>query len=248
MQLKEFKAITKLRYGKLVCVVKYRANIIIQETDVDIVRIWRKPNTKLNLGRNSLVQFAIRVLSIAANSAGLERSWSKLGNIHTKLRNRLALEKARKTSVLVDDLRRRHTDASLSQKRRKRCFRKLSSNSGTSASASTTLNSESMGNDMDTDSDDENLDMDFRAVAQKCIDDVENDCDIEDVPQSPNPPPRVFFGTKEPIPLELLFKFPADHSATSELSFFKHSALRNLEKEMQLYEYFSSDLSSIEGE
>ena len=226
--------------------MKYGANIIIQETDVDIFRIWLKPNTKLNLGRNSLVQFAIRVLSIAANSAGLERSWSKLGNIHTKLRNRLALEKARKTSVLVDDLRCRHTEAGLSQKRRKRCFRELSSNSGTSASASTTLNSESMGNDMDTDSDDENLDMDFRAVAQKCIDDVENDCDIEDVPQSP--PPRVFFGTKEPIPLELLFKFPADHSATSELSFFKHSALRNLEKEMQLYEYFSSNLSSIEGE
>ena len=85
---------------------------------------------------------------------------------------------------------------------------------------------------MDTDSDDENPDMDFRAVAQKCIyiDGVENDCDIEDAPQSPNPSPRIFFGTKEPIPLELLFKFPTDYSATSELSFFKHNGLRNLEK------------------
>jgi len=83
---------------------------------------------------------------------------------------------------------------------------------------------------MDTDSDDENPDMDFRAVAQKCIDGVENDCDIEDAPQSPNPSLRIFFGTKEPIPLELLFKFPADYSATSELSFFKHNGLRNLEK------------------
>jgi hypothetical protein len=190
------------------------------------------------------VQFAIQVLSITANSAGLERSWSKLGNIHTKLRNRLALEKARKTSVLADDLKRRHTEAGLTQKRRKRCFGELS----TSASASTTLNSESIGDNMDTDSDDENPDIGFRAVAQNCIDGVENDCDTEDVPESPNPPPRVFFGTKEPIPLELLFKFPADRSATSELNFFKHNALRNLEKEMQLYESFSSDLFSIEGE
>ena len=66
----------------------------MQETDVNVVRIWHKLDMKLNLGRNSLVQFAIRVLSITANSTGLERSWSKLGNIHTKLRNCLTLEKA----------------------------------------------------------------------------------------------------------------------------------------------------------
>jgi hypothetical protein len=228
--------------------VKYGTNINIQETDIDIVRIWRKLDTMFNSGRNSLVQFAIRVLSITANSAGLEQSWNKLGNIHTKLRNRLALEMARKTSVLADDLKHRHTEVGLSQKRRKRCFGELNSSSSASASASTTLNLESTGNDMDADSDDENSDMDFRAVVQKCIDGVENDCDTEDVPQFPNPPPRVFFGTKEPIPFELLFKFPADHSATSELSFFKHSAVRNLEKEMQLYESFSSELFNIEGE
>jgi hypothetical protein len=83
----------KLRYGKL-HVVKYGANINIQEIEINVVRIWHKLDIKLNSGWNSLIQFTIRVLSITANSAGLEQSWSKLGNIHTKLRNCLALEKA----------------------------------------------------------------------------------------------------------------------------------------------------------
>jgi hypothetical protein len=93
--------------------VKYRVNINLQETDIDIICIWCKLNTKLNLGWNPLVQFTIQVLSITANSAGLEQSWSKLGNIHTKLQNHLALEKAQKTSILADNLRHHHTDAGL---------------------------------------------------------------------------------------------------------------------------------------
>jgi hypothetical protein len=51
-----------------------------------------------------------------------------------------------------------------------------------SASASTTFNSELIGDNMATDSDNKNPDIDFRAIVQKCIDGVENNCDIEDVP------------------------------------------------------------------
>jgi hypothetical protein len=64
----------------------------------------------------------IRILSVIANSGGCERSFSDFGITHTKLRNKLAAEKVHKITVVKTDLRRAHTAAGLTSKRRKCAF------------------------------------------------------------------------------------------------------------------------------
>jgi hypothetical protein len=215
-----------------------------QKTDIDIVRIWRKLDTKVNSGRNSLVQLAIRILSIIANSASLERSWSKLGIIHTKLRNRMALEKARKTSILADELKRRHVEAGLIQNRRKRHFGEYDNAATPSPSQTPSLTAAATtpddAGDADASSDDDEP-VTFQRIAQQCMDDVDKDQDIADGPQSSQPVQRVFFGTREPIPLKVLFIYPPDHSKPSDLDFFKQNGIRNLEKELEIYDSLAAD-------
>ncbi|KAH7922722.1 hypothetical protein BV22DRAFT_1106461 [Leucogyrophana mollusca] len=53
--------------------------------NVNVVEIWKNLDSGVSCGCNDLVKFAIRILSIVANSAGCERLYSSYGAIHTKL-------------------------------------------------------------------------------------------------------------------------------------------------------------------
>lgn len=57
-------------------------------------------------GRNSFVQLSVRILTITPNAGGAERTFSQMGIVHTKLRNRLGSEKVHKTVAVKMDLKR----------------------------------------------------------------------------------------------------------------------------------------------
>jgi hypothetical protein len=176
----------------------------------------------------------MRVLSIVASAASLERSWSKLGNTHTKLRNRMALEKARKTSILVDDLKRQHADAGLLPRRRKRKFGSDNPKEMSEHVSLTAVQAPDSEQPDGYDSSEEEPES-FTTLAQRCIADASADINAE-AEMSPQAP--VTFGGHQRIPLKLLFKYPEDHSKASEIYFFKSGGIRNLQKEMEFYESF----------
>lgn len=71
---------------------------------MDIVEVWRGIDNGKTSGRNSLVKFAIHILSIVVNSGGCERVFSCFGITHTKRCSCLSLEKVRKTAIVKMDL------------------------------------------------------------------------------------------------------------------------------------------------
>ncbi|KAH9884537.1 ribonuclease H-like domain-containing protein [Cubamyces lactineus] len=96
-----------------------------QGTDPNIVRIWTlidRSNEPLAIcpGRNGLTRLAIRVLSVAANSAGPERAFSSFGATHTKMRNRLGTDTVHKTTTVRMAIRREYVGAGLVRRRLKR--------------------------------------------------------------------------------------------------------------------------------
>lgn len=74
-------------------------------------------------GRQGLVKLAIRILSIVVNSAGTERTFTKFGNTHTKLRNRQSADSTHKITAVQMDIERDHANAR--HKRPKRKFGEL---------------------------------------------------------------------------------------------------------------------------
>jgi hypothetical protein len=60
---------------------------------LDLVLIWTCINNGNSHGRNAFVKLAIHVLSIVANSAGTECTFSSFGITHTKHHNKLRLKK-----------------------------------------------------------------------------------------------------------------------------------------------------------
>jgi hypothetical protein len=69
--------------------------------------------TAQTTGWNLLTRFAIRVLTMVANSASCERAFGNMGVTHTKWRSRLSAENVRKTTVVRMDLKRGHAAAGL---------------------------------------------------------------------------------------------------------------------------------------
>ena len=72
-------------------------NLIHIWQNVDQIRIGLHnedaPDGQTNNGRSGFIQLAIHILSIVLNSAATEQLFSQFGIIHTKLRNRLSVEK-----------------------------------------------------------------------------------------------------------------------------------------------------------
>ncbi|EIW55395.1 uncharacterized protein TRAVEDRAFT_131744, partial [Trametes versicolor FP-101664 SS1] len=96
-----------------------------KDTDIDIVSIWAdidRSNDALAVcpGRNGVAKLAIRILSVVANSAGVECAFSDFGRIHTKARNRLTTKTVHDTGTLRLAIRREHAVAGLSTRRLKR--------------------------------------------------------------------------------------------------------------------------------
>lgn len=210
-------------------------------------------------GVNQLVDLAVRILSIVANSAGCERLFSLFGIIHTKLRNRLGAEKVNQTATLKMELRREHAKEGLLSKRLKRRFGTQAQDESESNASETAANKDTTGPDVDAEElgagDDEAEDI--RGVISKLVKAVDEDdegegeepSDDEDLPErveirnSPAPAaPRIklFFGTKEPLTLAKIF----DHSEKKHehgLDFYWKGGIRNLEKEEELYELLAND-------
>ncbi|KAH7917936.1 hypothetical protein BV22DRAFT_1108476 [Leucogyrophana mollusca] len=126
---------------------------------IDLVKVWRMLDNRDTAGRNSFVKFSSWILSIIANTGATERVWSRFGINHTKLRNRLHLEKVRKTSIVGMDIQRHNVENGLVQPRRKWKFGALADEANPAELSSTTTSSHVNNADLDDgsdDSDDEN--------------------------------------------------------------------------------------------
>ncbi|TFK78604.1 hypothetical protein K466DRAFT_507046, partial [Polyporus arcularius HHB13444] len=82
----------------------------------DVAQIWKlidRSNDPYEIccGRNGLAKLAIRILSITANSADVERLFSLFGLIHTKRRNRLYTTTVHNTAVVRMSRLREHAEA-----------------------------------------------------------------------------------------------------------------------------------------
>lgn len=75
-----------------------------QGEEPNLVDLWRRFDCGVDTGANGLVALAMRVLSIVPNTAAAERSFSKMGIVHNKLRNRLNAQRVRATVVLREDV------------------------------------------------------------------------------------------------------------------------------------------------
>ncbi|KDN33141.1 hypothetical protein RSAG8_13769, partial [Rhizoctonia solani AG-8 WAC10335] len=92
--------------------------------DVNLDVIWSTiPCTRtINTGRHQLACLARLILSIVATSACCERLFSRMGNIHTKLRNRLSFERVHDMGTVAMDIEAQHQAAGLIRKRTKGRF------------------------------------------------------------------------------------------------------------------------------
>jgi hypothetical protein len=96
------------------------------------IQYWRLLDVK-----SPLPSFAILILSFTCNSAGAEQFFSITGNIKTKKRNRLSVEKLQKTSVVKPNLLSKQAQMGHRHKRLKRSFNIESRHSLSSVSLST---------------------------------------------------------------------------------------------------------------
>ncbi|KAH9062149.1 hypothetical protein EDB87DRAFT_1560081, partial [Lactarius vividus] len=81
--------------------------------EVNPVKVWEGIDNRKQVGHNRLVQLAMHVLSVVANSAGCERAFSHMGLVQTATRSRLSVDKVRKTTIVGMDLKRSHIEFGL---------------------------------------------------------------------------------------------------------------------------------------
>lgn len=70
--------------------------------------VWWKCIQRSGKISESLCEFAVKLLTMPASSASVERIFSNFGLVQTKLRNRLGLEKATKLVTCYRHLRGDH--------------------------------------------------------------------------------------------------------------------------------------------
>ncbi|KDQ48947.1 hypothetical protein JAAARDRAFT_187260 [Jaapia argillacea MUCL 33604] len=207
-----------------------------EKKELDLIQIWAPLNSDGTIvGRNGLVQLAIRILSIVANSAGIERIFSCKGIIQTARRTRLHSDKVHKTVVLKQDLHRRHSEAGLLKPRQKRKFGAL---------------------DISEPSDDEEDVANFRSIATVLINDAtaadgDTDSDSDDNDHDDTPLPRrtarqPFFREKDSFKLANLFDLsdPARHEGPG-LSFYWRGGIEKIAADMYELEFPTIGESSV---
>lgn len=200
--------------------------------------------------RSAFVKLAMRVLSIVPNSAGVERFFSKLGVVHSKLRNRLKPEKAQKSVLIKADIGQMYGSGRRVQKR------KFDHEDSSDAEEDDNRNAEPVSADTGTQREEDVLAVDpdsFTAVVQDIIEDGD-DSDEDDTPfatgtssTSARPPNTTTapLPTAGPIPsratglsLRFLFSYPPPGSSTPLASYWGQ-AEANLERERQVHEGLS---------
>ena len=188
---------------------------------------------------NGIARLAIRIFSIIANSGATECNFSDFGNIQTKKRSRLSVDKTHKINVVRMDIRRRHAALGVLKTRGKR---KLGHDDKPA---------ESTTQDLPSDNEDE----DFGAIAQNLIVAAIDDRAADEA-EDPNllSPALVSNGTqrtgsRRPIrtqlPLATLFDFKR---LDSGLDFYWTGAVKNLEAEADACENaFSQQVADMQN-
>jgi hypothetical protein len=183
-----------------------------------------------------VAKLAIRIYSVIANSGATERNFSDFGNIQTKLRNRLSIEKTHKTNIVRMDIARDHASRGLTTSRGKR---KLGHNDEPINTVETVNQSATGAPEPELE------DTSFTAIARHLIDDAD-DADLpepndneRDPPMPPLPPistlqapAAVQRRSRRPvrtcIDLKDVFDFTMSNSG---LDFYWKGGELNLEKE-----------------
>lgn len=98
---------------------------VTQRKSVDLVRIWEAircehAKTSAEIADHALVMFAIRILSVVANSGACERCFSCFGITHTAQRNRLAVQSTHDVNLVRMDVESQHAAAGRKPHRLKR--------------------------------------------------------------------------------------------------------------------------------
>ena len=157
------------------------------------------------------------------------------------MQNKLAAEKVHKTTVIKTDLRRAHTAAGLTSKRRKRAFGQddvaLQDQPPDSSSAASSL--------LVADED-----VDVRDLMAELIRDANEDGDGDNSdnsnvgPTQAVPPThrRSRTGTQRRISLALLFLF-TDLSTTTSLEFYWKGGLKNMQRETAAYDMIHDEVT-----
>jgi hypothetical protein len=184
---------------------------------------------------NDIAKLAIHILSIIANTAATERNFSQFGLTHTKIRNKLNVERVHNANVVKNDLRRKHANAGLTHVRKKRnlgCGNSVGTGADTSESRSPA-----------------DEDVDFRDIGERLIRDARTALDDPDdtsvpviiiPPLSGNSRSRNARATRTNITLKSLFRYAGEGEPCSGsdvgLDFYWKGGLKNLEKEIHAYE------------
>jgi hypothetical protein len=172
----------------------------------------------MNNDTNGIARLAIRIFSIIANSGATECNFSDFGNIQTKKRSRLSVDKTHKINVVRMDIRRRHAALGVLKTRGKR---KLGHDD----------NPESTTEDLPSDNEDEG----FGAIAHDLIvaaidDRAADEADDRNLfpPAVPNSTQRSHRPIRTQMPLATLFDF---NRLDSGLDFYWTGAVKNLDAE-----------------
>jgi hypothetical protein len=121
MQLNTLSELAKANVSGIPVMLLQHCLTSSQKQEVDLIKAWQGVSTT-GSARNEIVEFAIRILSVVANSAGCERTFSDFGIIHSKRRSKLELENVRKTSTVRSEIKRAHLAAGHCPRPRKRQF------------------------------------------------------------------------------------------------------------------------------
>lgn len=206
--------------------------------DADLVSIWRRidrSEAPVCTGRNGVVKLARRLLSVIANSAGCERTFSTFGNIHTKIRNRLSPQNVHKTTLVKMDIRRSHAEAGISYGNRLK--RKFGTHEPEPVPSDEVPTPSSTAND----DSDEDLDADYgdfhaQLIADAADAEIEDDLTTEFRADHGQPRTSRTNTTRTCICLSDLFKFPTSDEDLDPLDFYWKGGISNLEDELAKYD------------
>lgn len=175
------------------------------------------------------------------NSAGCERNFSDFGITHTKLRNRLGVQKVHKTAIVKADRRRVHTEAGLRKKQHRRQFgSEFDISPAAESTTDAVLNSlvdNSEGQDVDF------LDVvgQFMTDARELDNDDDDDDEFLSQPILTNPnTPIPHYPTR--LPLKTLFRYPENETDETDLAFYWKGGIKNLEEELKAYDILEAEL------
>ncbi|QRV77917.1 hypothetical protein RhiJN_05932 [Ceratobasidium sp. AG-Ba] len=220
---------------------------------VNLTVLWAAlpyPGT-INTGRNQFAHLARLVVCIVANSANVERLFSRMNYTHGKRRNRMHPDKVHDLATVAMDLEAQHRAAGLV---RKRARRHLEPEPTDVVAAEDDDIDDSASEDLD----DEGAPVDIKTLAARLAEATDDDNDDtpeggesdSDLPEpaevvaesTRQPRVRLFFSSGHQIPLRELFNFSDTVEGVEDgLGFFWKGGIHNLSKEREVYEALASE-------